>query len=154
MPDGDQVDPTLGIRRRQPTNEGVGELGTKRETAAGQPRKPTGKLSPTVLQILLNFYTGRPEVEPPAFIDELSGTSGWFCGDGCPEREIQVGFRPAFVIFTAPPFPDEGRHWKGAEFYQPPLHDQPPYTDRGFMVDTRFNEAGSMCMYVVWKPKS
>lgn len=134
--------------------EGVGELGTKRETQKDQPRKPTGKLSPSALQVLLNFYSGRPEVEPPAFLDGLQGTCGWFVGDGRPQREIQVGFRPAFVIFTCPPFPDELRHWKGAEFYQPPLHDQPPYTDRGFIADERFNKAGDMTMYVVWKSAS
>src|SRR5436853_5859317 len=97
-----EVDPKLGIRRRTPASaEGLGELGTTKDTTAQQAKKPTGKLPPASLQILLNFYAGRPEVEPPAFIDELQGTSGWFCGDGRPQREIVIGFKPAFVIFTA-----------------------------------------------------
>jgi hypothetical protein len=150
----------LGIKRRsQPgeSQEGLGEFGTKKEEGADEQakKKPTGKLRPEHLQILVNFYQGRPEVEPPLFIDELEGTAGWFCGDGRPEREIVVGFRPAFVIFTAPPFPgEETRHWEGKEFYQPPLHDQPPYTDRGFVVDERFNKVGTISMYIVWRPAS
>jgi len=126
----------------------VSEEGASDLTSGGSVLKPTGKLKREHRAALLNFYACRPEVQPPAFIDELEGTLGFFAGDDRDPREITIGFRPAFVIFIIPPFPDMARKLG----VSPPLHDQPEYTDKGFIVGKKFNALGTMSFYVAWKP--
>ena len=134
--------------------ESVNPMPTGADMVTQAQKKPTGILIPDAHTLLLNFYMVRPDVEPPEFLRELKGVHGWFFGNGNPEREIAVGFRPAWVYFIIPPFPDEPRGCdRTGKFNCPPIHDQPRYTDRGFMVEPLFNKAGEMTVYFAWKSK-
>src|SRR5580658_5007421 len=110
--------------------------------------RAVGKLTDAARGILANFLTARSNVELPGHLSELEGLHGVYVGDGRPEREVQVGFEPAFVVYAVPVYPEPaGVPRPGA--YQPALHAQPAYTRRGFKVDKTFNEAGVIHMFVV-----
>jgi hypothetical protein len=111
-----------------------------------------GKLPTQARSSLLSFLQARPEVVLPPILESLEGTNGFYVGDGRPEREIILGFRPEFIVFTIPLFPDGPRRFEGKEFILPPLHAQPEKTDRGFMVGAAFNQKNQPAMYLAWKP--
>jgi hypothetical protein len=114
-------------------------------------RKPVGRVNPDAQRLLRNYYVARPEIDLPPFVHELPGTHGWYFGDGKPERDVVVGFTPAFVLFTFPIFPEGPPEWVKGEFLMPGLHAQPQYTDRGFKAPAHVNALNSMYIYVVWK---
>jgi hypothetical protein len=114
---------------------------------------PFGKLPQPARDSLGSFLRTRPEVALPPELEELAGTHGFYLGDDRPEREIVIGFRPAFVVYTTPVFPDGPRRRVNGEFFVPPLHDQPAYTERGFKVGIKLNRMGQMHSYVAWKPR-
>jgi hypothetical protein len=117
----------------------------------GTDASPFGKIPERGQLMLQNFLQARPEIKLPPMLAELQGTHGWFCGDGREEREIVVGFQPKFVVFTVPVFPDGPRRMIGKDFFEPPLHAQPEFTERGFKIGLAFNKVNTMSMYVVWK---
>ncbi|HZU99814.1 MAG TPA: hypothetical protein VFF73_24085 [Planctomycetota bacterium] len=114
-----------------------------------------GKLLPAARDALLNFLEARPNIELPGFLKDLEGTHGFYVGDGQKQRRIPCGFKPAFVVFTCPVYPDgelpkpsgQGGYWR------PDLHEQFPSDDKGFTVDERFNKAGDMAVWIAWKQK-
>ena len=113
------------------------------------------KLPPDAQQSLTNFLMVRPEVKGdiPGHLGEHEGANGWLAGDGRPEREVQLGFRPEFVVYTIPPFPDGPRGMKNGVFQQPPLHAQPKTTEKGFFIPPHLNHEGDFFCFVAWKPK-
>jgi hypothetical protein len=120
--------------------------------------KPTGKLPPEAQRLLRTFYVLRPDVDLPPHLLERDGTWGRFVGDGRPEREIQVGFRPAFVLFTVPLYPNGAPVWlpnkkepEKGQFVDPGIHDQPPTTESGFICPATCNKMGDSSFYIVWK---
>lgn len=121
-------------------------------------RKPVGKLPPDAQRLLRQFYMLRPEVDLPPHLHELDGTWGRYFGDGRPDREITVGFRPSFVLFTMPLYPNGSPVWlqnkkepEKSQFVDPGLHDQPPSSERGFVVAPECNKLGEACYYIAWK---
>jgi hypothetical protein len=116
--------------------------------------KPVGKLPPDAQQALRNFYEARPQIDLPEHLHELQGTLGYYYGDGRPERELVIGFKPAYVLFTFPPY-QESPLWVDDAFKEPPLHEQPPMTDRGFrVVGMTFNQPNGMYRWIAWKAPS
>jgi hypothetical protein len=121
-------------------------------------KKPVGKLPPEAQLLLRRFYMTRPEIDLPPHLHTLQGTWGRYFGDGRPDREIQVGFVPAFVLFACPLYPNGGPKWvtkKGSkaegEMVDPGLHDQPVYTERGFISPLACNKVNEAGIYIVWK---
>jgi hypothetical protein len=132
------------------------------ESGADPARKPVGKLPPQGQVLLRNYYHQRPEVDLPPHVLALEGTFGQYFGDGQDGREIVLGFRPAFVLFTCPLYPGAGPQWvkaKGAkrdafaqgELVDPGLAEQPDVTDRGFRASGSVNKLGEMAVYIAWK---
>lgn len=114
--------------------------------------KPVGKRLPKDAQLILRrYYHHRLDVDLPPWVFELEGTWGRYYGDGRDEREIVIGWRPAFVVFTMPVYPDEQPQWIDGEFTKVGLHRQPEFTDRGFLAWKNVNKLGDMIIYVVWK---
>src|SRR5262245_8853472 len=65
--------------------------------------RPMPKLLPGHVQkALRNYYELRPAIELPERLFILQGTSGFYYGDSRPEREVLLGWRPAYVLFTMP----------------------------------------------------
>ena len=114
-------------------------------------KKPVGKLPPDAQLLLRRYYMLRPEIDLPPFVLDLPGTHGWYLGDGRPEREILIGWTPAFVLYTSPLFPEGGVEWVKGELLMPGLHSQPLYTERGFKVGAPFNVPNMSHCYLVWK---
>ena len=105
---------------------------------------------------LENFIKARPNVQLPAHLDKLNGTHGMYTGDGKSEREVAIGFRPSFVVFVIPVFPDGVPHPTDPKkpldsYWRPELHPQPVYTEKGFKVTEAFNKVGAAHIYVAWK---
>jgi hypothetical protein len=121
-------------------------------------RKPVGKLPPEVQVMLRSFYVKRPEIDLPPHLHELSGTWGRYMGDARPTpREVPLGFRPAFILYIAPAYPQGGPKWvqkkggKGGELVDPGLHDQPTPTDKGFVTLPECNKVNNHYIYIAWK---
>jgi hypothetical protein len=110
------------------------------------------KLTDNARSALKAFLGNRPNIVLPSHLAKLEGVHGIYVGDGRPLREIVLGWKPAFVVFTVPGWPDgPPQPTKDGGYFRPPLHDQPPYTDRGFTVTEKFNASGALHLYVVWK---
>jgi hypothetical protein len=121
-------------------------------------KKPVGKLPPDAQRLLRTFYMSRPEIDLPPHLHALDGTWGRYMGDDRPAREVMLGFRPAFVLFTLPLYPNGGPKWvtkKGnraeGELVDPGLHDQPILTEQGFVAGIECNKINEMCIYIAWK---
>src|SRR4051812_45025583 len=94
-----------------------------------------------------NFLKARPNLELPARLEKLGGTHGMYMGDGKKDREILVGWKPTYVVFVIPVFPDGVPHPADPKkpldsYWRPELHAQPVYTDRGFKATEAFNKVG------------
>jgi hypothetical protein len=102
---------------------------------------------------LANFLKARPNVELPKHLEKLEGTHGVYVGDGRAEREIQTGFQPTFVVFVVPVYPDKKLPQPAGKggYWRPELHEQPLYTEKGFKVTDKFNEAGVSHIFIAWK---
>ena len=149
----------LGIKRRSGRAEAVGE-----EPAAPAPVQPwKGKLgSDDTAVMLANHFKARPKLAAtlPVPIWDLYRTHGRYLGDGRPERKIQCGWEPAFVLYTLPSYPDGAPQVdpKTSKFVFPngtPAYDpktrtilepgpnrQPAFAEDGFVVRQHLNEAG------------
>lgn len=114
-------------------------------------------LPATARQAVENFIKGRPNIKLPDHLKDLDGTHGLFIGDGKKEREIKLGWKPTFVIFVVPVYPDGDlprvMNIKNPtdSYYRPELHPQPVYTETGFKVGELLNKAGVTHVFVAWK---
>ncbi|MGE0709557.1 MAG: hypothetical protein AB7N76_20855 [Planctomycetota bacterium] len=114
-----------------------------------------GKLgSDDTAVMLANHFRTRTELMtliPPRVL-ELERTHGHYGGDGRKGRLINVGWEPAYVLFTIPAYPDGPpkftKDWKPIE---PGPPRQPRFTAEGFVVPARLNRLGEWYVYVVFR---
>lgn len=141
----------LGVRRRSQSTAGGAVPPPSAEPVTDPLKKPVGRLGTDSARLLRQDHMLRPEIDLPAFVMDLPGTHGWYMGDGSDNREIVVGFTPAFVLYTLPLYPDGPPEWVKGEFLMPSLPAQPEYTERGFKVPAHLNQVNSMCHYLIWQ---
>lgn len=103
-----------------------------------------------------NFLKARPNIQLPSHLDKCDGTHGMYVGDGAKERLVTVGFKPTFVVFVIPSFPDGVPHPADMKnplnsYWRPELHPQPVYTEKGFKATEAFNKLGATHIFVAWK---
>ncbi len=170
MVDPEALRRSLGLRPRGARDAPTPAVGRDTPGAAEDPitdpaRKPVGKLPPEVQVMLRSFYVKRPEIDLPPHLHELQGTWGRYLGDARPTpREILLGFRPAFILYIAPAYPQGGPRWvqkKGGksagtphqtgELVDPGLHDQPTLTEKGFVALAECNKTNTHYIYIAWK---
>lgn len=115
-------------------------------------KTPFGEVTESAKNVLETFLKVRPNVQLPPHLEKLQGTHGFYVGDGREEREIKLGWKPSFVVFINPGWPDGApQPTKDGGYLRPDLHEQPLYTDSGFKVTKTFNEPGQLSLYVAWK---
>ncbi len=157
-PEADKGGAGLGIKRRKEAQEPVAEEAAAAELPPDPLAPVRGKLGNDECALLLaNFLRTRPDLieenKLPERLWELQRTHGRYLGDGRPERKIPIGWRPAYVLFTLPAYPDGPPTYNKADwtFTQPGPNRQPHMVDDGFVVDARYNLPGEWFFYVVFK---
>ncbi len=147
----------LGIKRRSKP-DAAAQAGDDAAAPEGPPdplAKVRGKLgNDECAVLLLNFFRVRPDLVEtlPERLWELERTHGRYMGDGRPERNIHIGWRPSYVLFTLPAYPDGPPTFtKDWTFIQPGPNRQPKLTDEGFVVDAPYNLIGDWFFYIVFQ---
>lgn len=151
----------LGIERRGGDSESEGSSEGDDAPAAAEQASPLGaakgKLgSDDTAVMLANHFKCRPDLPAkiPARVWDLHRTHGRYAGDGRAEREIVVGWEPAYVLWIIPSWPEGTPQFEKKppfKIIDPGPPPQPRFTEQGYVVQASLNEVGEWYYYVVFR---